>query len=494
MAVDVRLEKSAGGDAVGAQRVLFVDLDGTLVRTDLLHEGLVLAAKRGFGSLGGVLWRLVRDKASGKRLLAERFTPDVGQLPYRADVLAFLAEQRSQGVKVVLATGSDSRWATKVADQVGLFDDVLASDGERNLKGEAKLQALEEYCRQHGYSSFDYMGDSAADVHVWRRADRAHVMEPTSWLLKSVKGVSELGRVFGKSPARAGPAIKALRPRQWVKNLLVFAPLLLAHEFSSIDKLLASVAAFVAFSLCASAMYVVNDLVDMESDRHHPEKSRRPFASGALPVAWGPPLALSCLCAGLLVGGVLLPAAFLAMLVGYVLLTSMYSGWLKQVVLVDVLVLSGLYTSRVVAGGLATEVAVSEWLMGFCLFLFLSLGFAKRYSELTRLEEEGDQRARGRGYRVSDWGLIESMGPTNGYLAVLVFALYIHSEEMTRLYANGWALWLICPLLIYWISRVWVKARRRELSEDPVLFAVKDRVSLLVAALIVVLVAVARPM
>ena len=295
------------------------------------------------------------------------------------------------------------------------------------------------------------------------------------------------------APGRVGAIVRGLRPQHWIKNLLLFAPLALAHQFSSIDKLVAALFAFLAFCCCASGAYVINDLLDLESDRQHPQKRKRPFASGALPVAWGPLMAVGCLCIGLSVAGTLLPIRFLGMLVAYLFLASIYSGWLKQVPLVDVLVLSGLFTIRIVAGGAATDVPVSEWLMGFSLFLFLSLAFAKRYSELACLEEDNAPSAQARGYRASDRSLIENIGPTSGYLAVLVFALYIHSEEAGRFYANGWALWLICPLLIYWISRIWMKAQRRELSEDPVLFAVKDRVSLLVGALVLVLVALARP-
>jgi 4-hydroxybenzoate polyprenyltransferase len=289
-------------------------------------------------------------------------------------------------------------------------------------------------------------------------------------------------------------AVSALRPRQWVKNLLVFAPVAVGHEVLHGEKLLSAFWAFVAFCGCASAVYIVNDLLDLEADRLHPHKRYRPFASGTLPLAFGLPLAIGCLALGLGVAGRLLPLACLGVLIAYVCLTSVYSAWLKRVAIVDVLLLAGLYTIRVLAGGLAADVPVSKWLMAFSVFWFLSLAFAKRYSELNRLAEENAQGAHGRGYRVSDLSLIESIGPTNGYLATLVFAQYVHSEEMQRLYASGWALWLICPLLMYWISRVWLKAKRGELTEDPVVFALHDRVSFVVLGLILVLIATARPL
>ena len=293
---------------------------------------------------------------------------------------------------------------------------------------------------------------------------------------------------------RVGAVVRALRPQHWIKNLLVLAPLALAHQFSNIDKLVAAMFALAAFCCCASAAYVINDLVDLDADRRHPQKRKRPFASGALPLAWGPPLAFVLVGLALTVAGMALPIRFLGMLVAYLLLAGVYSRWLKQLPLADVLVLSGLFTIRIIAGGAATEVPVSEWLMGFSLFLFLSLAFAKRYSELLCLAEQDATSAKARGYRSSDRRLIENIGPTSGYLAVLVFALYIHSEEASRFYANGWALWLICPLLIYWVSRIWMKAQRGELPEDPVLFAVKDRGSLLVGAAVLVLVALAKPL
>jgi 4-hydroxybenzoate polyprenyltransferase len=292
---------------------------------------------------------------------------------------------------------------------------------------------------------------------------------------------------------RLKAAVQAARPRQWIKNVLLFVPLLLAHEFGNVEKLTAAAVAFLALSCCASAVYISNDLVDVDSDRRHPVKRRRPFASGALPVSWGVVLALLALAAGLALGWRSSPP-FFGMLLAYIGVSTLYSLWLKQVVVADVLVLSGLYTLRIVAGGAATNVPVSEWLMAFSVFLFVSLAFSKRYSELVRLTEENGQKAHGRGYLAADWSLLESIGPTNGYLAVLVFALYIHSEERVRYYANGWALWMICPLLIYWISWIWIKAKRRELSEDPVLFAVTDRVSLTIGMLIAVFVAVSRPL
>jgi 4-hydroxybenzoate polyprenyltransferase len=395
---------------------------------------------------------------------------------------------------LVLATAADHRWAQAVADSTGVFEDVLASSPSVNLKGRAKLEAIERYCETRGWQGFDYVGDSLADLPIWEKAERAFVVAGSPRVVRRLRGRRTPLQVVGGAENARGAAFRALRPAQWVKNLLLFAPLALAHEFSSGDKLLAAVLAFVAFCLCASSVYVVNDLLDLDADRRHPRKRRRPFAAGTLPVARGPWLAMGCAGLGLSVALLSLPPAFTAVLMGYMILTSLYSGWVKRVVLADVVLLSGLYTIRVLAGGLATGVPVSEWLLVFSMFFFLSLAFAKRYSELSRLREEDVSSTHGRGYRAEDWSLLESIGPTSGYLAVLVFALYAHSEHMASLYANGWALWLICPLLIYWISRVWLKAKRRELTEDPVLFAVRDRVSVLLGIVVLLLVMVAAPL
>ena len=297
--------------------------------------------------------------------------------------------------------------------------------------------------------------------------------------------------VFGLSYDRSTAILQALRPQQWVKNILIFIPFLLAHQSVSIDKIVLLMLAFVAFSVCASAVYVLNDLVDVESDRQHPIKCRRPFASGDLPLAVGPPIALGLLGVGGCLSFAFLPGTFVVTLVLYVLLTTAYSLWLKRQVMMDVLTLASLYTLRIFAGGASVTIMVSEWLMAFSLFFFMSLALAKRYAELARLNDEGQADAVGRGYRVSDLGLIESMGPTSGSLAVLVFALYINSDAIKQFYTNTQVLWFICPLFLYWLGRIWFLAKRRELSEDPVVFAMKDSISLIIGLVTVTLVMLA---
>ena len=283
---------------------------------------------------------------------------------------------------------------------------------------------------------------------------------------------------------RALALLRLLRPHQWVKNLLLFAPLFLAHAIDIVSLATAALA-FAAFSLCASAVYVINDRADVEADRANPAKARRPFAAGILSTRIALPLAALLLVGAFALAG-LINIAFVAALAAYLVATTLYTFVLKRQMVADVLTLAGLYTLRLVAGGLATSTPVSEWLMAFSIFLFTSLAYVKRYSELARLAEEGHLgSAQRRGYVVGDLGLIESLGPASGYLAVVVMALYINSPSMQAIYPQAWLLWLICPCLLYWISRVWFLARRRELCEDPVVFAIKDPLSLLTAAAVI---------
>jgi 4-hydroxybenzoate polyprenyltransferase len=295
----------------------------------------------------------------------------------------------------------------------------------------------------------------------------------------------------GARPLR--DVLRAIRPYQWAKNLLLFVPILMAHELRDTTRLGRVAIAFAVFCLCASAAYVLNDLWDREHDRHHPVKSSRPFAAGRLSAMAGVVMSLVLFAAGLIPSLLLLPRGFTAMLLLYVLLTTAYSLWLKRKLLLDVFVLAGLYTLRVLAGGQAASVEVSPWLLAFCIFFFLSLAFAKRYSELLRLQDEksGDQ-IRGRAYRVEDLAIIEAVGPASGYLSVLVLAFYVNQSDLVqKLYRSPSLLWLLCPVMLYWITRVWFFARRKSLLEDPILFAMKDRVSLLTVGLVAILLVLA---
>lgn len=467
-------------------KVVFVDLDGSLLNSNLLLEAMLATAKRDPAALLESLRWSFHNRARVKRVLAERWSPDVAQLPFRQEVLKFLEERRSQGARIVLATASDRIWAEAISRQLGLFDDLLASDGQHNLKGSAKLEAIQAYCQRKGFTDFCYLADSTADLPIWSCAAEIGVVQPSRRLLKQLAGCAGAVQTFGQPTSRLLSIWQALRPQQWIKNILVFAPLVLAHELGNGAKLLAALASFVAFCSCASATYVVNDLLDLAADRAHPHKRRRPFACGALPVAWGPVLVAGLLLFGFGLSLAALPWAFSGLLLLYALLTSLYSFWLKRKVMIDVFLLAGLYTLRILAGGVGTSTPVSEWLMALSIFLFTSLAFGKRYIELSRVVDDSEADARGRGYMVSDLSLLESVGPTSGYLAVLVLALYIHSDA-AKLYPHSWALWLVCPLMLYWVSRFWILAKRKVLIDDPIVFAFKDRISRLLGLAALVL-------
>jgi 4-hydroxybenzoate polyprenyltransferase len=279
--------------------------------------------------------------------------------------------------------------------------------------------------------------------------------------------------------SRARLVLEAMRPHQWAKNLLVFVALIGAHRVAEPALLARAALAFVAFGLVASSVYVLNDLCDLAADRRHATKRDRPFASGALPLRFGYALFPLLLAAGAAVAAAL-PRGFGVLLGGYYAATVAYSFALKRRLVLDVVVLASLYTARLFGGGLATDVPISEWLAAFSLFVFFSLALAKRASELGELgEREG--AAAGRGYVAADRGPVITMGIASGYLAVLVLALYVSSHDVSRLYAHPLRLWLLCPVLLYWTSRVWILVGRRALHEDPVLFALRDPASWLVA-------------
>ena len=465
------------------QSALFVDLDGTLVATDVLWEAFVRALKaEPWIVLLAPLW-LLRGRAGLKRALSDRVAVDAAVLPYRDEVVDYIRDRRESGCRVILATASDRRWADKVADRLGLFDDVIASDGKRNLKGGKKLAAIEAYCEEHGCDHWGYMGDARADVPIWAKAQEVLMVEPASGVLAQFKP----DKVFGKRRSRLRAIVKALRPHQWSKNMLLLLPLLLAREFTNLELVMQAAAAVASFSLTASAVYVFNDLLDVEADRAHPRKRRRPFASGALPLLFGPPLAASLVAVAFAIAAILLPPLYLGVLTLYLIVNSAYSAALKSKILVDIFILAGLYTLRIYAGGVATELRVSEWLLAFSIFIFTSLAFAKRHVEMARVAKEGGTEAKGRGYQVGDLSMIESIGPTSGYLAVLVFALYIQNGLPT-FYTNKSLLWLTCPLILYWVTRLWFLAKRGELNDDPVVFAVTDKVSLGIGAAVGLLV------
>ncbi|WP_199741818.1 UbiA family prenyltransferase, partial [Corallococcus sp. CA047B] len=455
---------------------LAVDLDGTLARTDTLHENLLVLFKHApWLLLLAPLW-VLRGKAFFKAAVARRVRLDVTALPYNEAVLAYLREEHARGRRLVLATAADRSLADAVAAHLGLFSDVFASEAGVNLSGSRKLARLRE-----ALGTFDYVGNDAVDLPLWRESRRILVVHATPGVLRQARGLGPpVHRVFEAPPTHWRVWIRALRVHQWAKNALVFVPLLAAHKATQGGMAPRAVLAFVAFSLCASSVYVINDLLDLSSDRRHPTKSRRPFASGDLPVRAGVVLAPVLLGLAAVVALGTLPLSFAALLGVYSVLTLAYSLRLKQVVMLDVLVLAGLYTVRIFGGALAVGVPTSSWLLMFSTFLFLSLALLKRLSEVRRLRQSNEVSAHGRGYLAQDYELLASLGTAAGQVSVLVLALYITSKEVTALYGHPERLWLLCPVMLYWVGRIWVLAHRGLVNEDPLIFALRDRVSYVV--------------
>ena len=456
-----------------------VSMDGTLIATDTLVEGAFLLLKRDPLSAARILGWLAQGKARLKARIAEEVTLDVAHLPYRSHVLEYLQTARAQGRRLVLATAADARVAKQVGDFLGLFDAVLASDGVLNLAGEQKRRRL---VAEFGEKGFDYVGNALPDVAVWRSARTAVVVGGSSGLCRRVAKVTQVGQVIEGRGADPADYVRALRLHHWPKNLLLFAPLVAAHQITDVALLVQTLLALLAFSLCASGVYLLNDLMDLEADRHHPRKRDRPIPSGrvSLNLVLG---VLPTLLAASLGLSLMLPWGFVAVVGSYLALNLAYSVYLKTVPILDVLILAGLYILRIIAGSVATEVWLSPWLLGFAMFLFLSLALVKRYAELMTMRAVEGARAKARGYQLDDAELLAALGSGAGYIAVLVLALYIQSETSHVLYARPQALWALCVLLVYWISHVWLIAHRSLMDDDPLVFALRDPASRVVMVL-----------
>ncbi|MBV9611455.1 MAG: UbiA family prenyltransferase [Acidobacteriaceae bacterium] len=457
---------------------LCVDLDGTLIKSDLLWESVALLIRDKPWLIPLLPFWLLKGRAALKRNLAERVTIRPELLPYNQDLLELIRKEREAGRVVVLATASDSVLARSVADYLGLFDHVIGSDGSENLKGKTKLALLQ---RQFG-NEFDYAGNSSADLPIWKECRTAIVVNASSGTLSIARSNCRVGTVLPSEASKWKRLVKALRVYQWVKNILIFVPLATSHQLGNFDLLLKAVISCVSFSFCASSVYLINDITDLESDRQHARKRKRPFASGDLPIAVGLVLAPLLLVAAFALTVLLRFEATLVLGV-YFTLTLLYSFWLKRKLLVDVFTLAALYTLRIIAGHAAYGVEISTYLLSFSVFVFLSLGFCKRSSELYNLQQSGREQAARRGYRASDLIHINIYGIATGVAASVVLTLYMNSENVRVLYRHPSFLWLLSPLVLYWISRIWIITARGNMDEDPIIFAAKDPITRMIIIL-----------
>jgi len=458
---------------------LCVGMNGTLIRTNALVEGVVRLLRANLLNILPMLLWLCRGRACFKHRVASRMPLDLHSLPHNEAVLAWLRQQHAEGRRLILCTGANQDLAEQMAAHYGIFSRVLASSESSNRSGEDKADSL---IREYGCGGFDYAGHDARDLPVWHAARRAVLVSATPALRQRLDAMLVLEKEFQGKDRGVRTWVRACRLHQWAKNVLIFLPAVGAHQLLDPGTLLASVTAFVLFGVCASGTYLLNDLMDLEADRGHPSKQHRPLASGELPVDQGLMAAGLMITASLGLALLALGPLFLAMMLVYLLSTVLYSSIIKRIAMVDVLTLAGLYTVRVLGGSAATGIVPSFWLLAFSMFMFLSLAMAKRYAELLVMQDAGRRASSGRGYTVEDLPLIQNCGISTGYLSVLVFALYINSRP-SEMFSYPEMLWLLCPLLLYWISRIWIKTHRRRMHEDPVVFALRDRPSLCTALL-----------
>jgi 4-hydroxybenzoate polyprenyltransferase/phosphoserine phosphatase len=469
-------DRAVSPDAVA----LVVDLDGTLLNSDMLFESFFASATSGAAHYLAVFRALCNGKASLKAYLANVAEVDYTLLPYNEKIVDFVRTAKAQGRRVYLATASDRRHADMIASHLGIFDGVFASDGAINLSGKAKAQSLVDAFGERG---FDYVGNSTADLAIWARAQKSYLVGNSRALKLKAESKGIQLESIEASKSSLSLWLKALRVHQYAKNTLIFVPLLTAHAYN-LSAGLSALLAFVSFSLCASSVYLLNDLVDLRADRQHPTKQKRPFANGTIPIAHGV-IAIPLLLAAAYACALATSQLFTAVLTAYLALTLAYSLTLKRRLIVDIVVLASLYTTRVVAGAAAIMVVPSEWLLAFSMFIFTCLALVKRYVELAlRIDNELSDPSN-RNYRLNDLPIIGALAAASGFNAVTIFALYVSSPAVVGLYRHPQVLWLLCPILMYWLSRLVILAHRRVVDDDPIVFALRDRNSRLCGLLMI---------
>lgn len=464
---------------------LAVDLDGTLIATDLLWETLFLLIRQQPLCILFLPFWLLKGKAHFKCRIAERVTFEPASLPYREDLLARLQLQKGEGREIVLATASPRKLAEAIAAHLGVFDRVLCTDPDCNMASQTKRQALVDL---YGDGGFDYAGNSRADIRVFDAARSSIVVAPDK--AASRWHAAHGGELIAAPKLGLKVIAKMLRVHQWLKNALIFVPIVLAHQYTNLPVLVEGLLAFIAFSAVASAIYILNDLFDLALDRAHSTKRNRPFASGALSIPFG----LASMGGLLAVGATIsafLPPLFVGVMVLYLVATTAYSITVKRMLLGDVLTLAGLYTLRILAGCAATGIAVSFWLLTFSMFFFLSLALVKRFVELRTSEVPVGERVAGRGYRCEDQDIVAQAGMASAFSSALVLALYIQSDVTDEMYRYPWLIWPLGPIVLYITIRIWILARRDEMHDDPIVFIIRDWRSQAVAALGAVLLLVA---
>jgi len=452
--------------------VIVTDLDGTLIKSDILYESIISYLKINFFFIIKILMWALKGKALLKRKLANEVFLDVEKIPYNECVLDYLKKEKEKGRYLVIASASNSVFVNSIADHLGIFDEALSS-GKRNLSGKNKADLLVD---RFGSAGYEYIGNSNDDVPVWDKAGAATIVSRSYNFSKKISRkikVPVVNSMINKPPVFTW--LKAIRLHQWVKNLIVFFPIIASHRFLEWAVLSKSLLAFFSFSLCASSIYIVNDLIDLQEDRKHPEKRKRAFACGDMDIATGAKLFLLLMTLAIVIATFINIYTFYVVMTAYLLITIIYSAKIKQVIMADVVTLGCLYTMRIVAGAMATDIELSVWLLTFSVFAFCGLALLKRFGEFSRSSSEEE---RGRGYQVNDASIIAMLGIGASLISILIFVLYINDPFAANLYSNPKFLWILVPVFLYWFGRIWILASRGLMNYDPVLFVTRDYVSL----------------
>ena len=477
-------------DSVGIatnRRILCVDLDGTLVRTDLLLESLLWLLRSQPACLFLIPFWLLQGKANLKAEIAARVDFNDAVLPLNQDVIDYIHKAKQSGAYIVLVTGSHQSLADAIAagPASGLFDEVQGTTGDTNLTNTRKRDWL---VQRFGNKAFDYIGNDADDLNVWPAANNALAVSSKNGIVARTD--IEFDTVFETPTVTLRDYLSLIRVHQWSKNALVLVPLFLDGRISDGSAIIAIICAFFSMSLLASATYIFNDMLDLQADRQNITKSDRVLASGRVSL-WVGFQVIAVLLASVILLMFFLPLTFNLILGVYAVSTLLYSFDLKQRAMIDVIVLAGLHTIRVIAGTLAISAAWSFWLLAFSMFMFFSLALAKRVAELINLDRQGRVDTVGRNYSVADIPVLQSMGISAGFISVLIVALYINGDKVVEVYRHPMLLWLLCPILMYWVGRLWMITARGFMHEDPIVFVMRDSISRVTVALVIAVVALA---
>jgi 4-hydroxybenzoate polyprenyltransferase/phosphoserine phosphatase len=450
---------------------LYVDLDGTFIKSDMLYESLLVALKNNpFVILMSLIW-LLKGRAFLKSKLSERVDLNIALLPLNPNLYQFLCEQKKKGRRIILATASHEKHAESICAHYDLFDGHVSSTKEINLKGQAKLDRILAESPH-----FAYAGNSSEDFILFNVSQESYLVNPTSKAMRLAQQTA-VTATFDQSSSSLKVWAKQLRIHQWLKNLLILVPLLVSGAFTHIDALILTLIGFVSFSFLASATYIVNDLLDLDSDRNHLRKRFRPLAAGNLSIFSGMLCSLTLFILALVLA-CFVAGYFIWVLLAYLILTLLYSFKIKQYIGLDVMVLASLYTIRIMAGAAIIAVPVSFWLLSFSMFIFLSLALIKRCAELKAFVKQNKTQASGRDYNTLDYDVLMNIGTSSAMLSVLMFCFYINSNVLSDQYQSPTLLWLVLPALCYWLMRMWIKTHRGEMHDDPIVYSLRDKGSL----------------